>query len=275
MFDLQKQYFAFNIWDMDSIQAVINAAAACNCGVILQTSSRVAKSMELRSIRYFVSDYAERSHVYAYLHLDHCKELQLIRRVIDAGWDSVMFDGSDLPLYKNIVLTNQVCTYAHRFGVCVEAEVGQIPGTEEDMIDSEEIVARPEDIRAFLAQTDIDWLAAAIGTCHGLYHAEPKIHYDLLEEILSITEKPFVVHGGSGLAEQDFVRLLSYQGVKKINISTELKQAYRTGILRVWQEGLLAAEEFETLPVKETIISAVMTAAQKRMQLLNLKNEKE
>lgn len=268
IFENQRQYFAFNIWDEDSIRAVVDAAAASHCDVILQTSSRVFETMDGELIRQCADRCGERLGVRVYLTLDHCRDMDVIRRAVDLGWDCVMFDGSALPLERNIQLTNQACSYAHAHGVLVEAEVGQIHGVEDDIRVAQESVARVEDVYAFLQETDADWIAAAIGTSHGLYRAAPQIRYDILEQILSLTQRPFVVHGGSGLTARELERLLSYDGVRKINISTEIKQAYRTGILSAARKGLLEAEGFEAAPVKREIARAICATATEKMRLL-------
>ena len=171
-------------------------------------------------------------------------------------------------LEENIRLTNEICIYAHKKGVLVEAEVGPIPGVEDDIQNTENKTADSNDIRQFLAQTDIDLLAAAVGTCHGLYKEPPRIRHDLIEEIQRMTDKPFVIHGGSGLADEEIRKLLSHGNVKKINVSTELKQAYRAGILNAYKNGKLESCGFDVATVKQEIYSSLKQTAQHKMQLL-------
>lgn len=269
MFENNKQYFAFNIWDQDSIKAVMDAAAEYSRDIILQTSSRIFEKMEHRLIREFVTSYGIKKGIKAYLHLDHCRNLNLIKTAIECKWDSVMIDASHLPLNENITLTNQVCNYAHVRGVLVEAEVGQIQGVEDDIASDTEGIADIEEIKEFLSNTDIDTFAAAIGTSHGLYKKSPHIRYDLIEEIGIITEKPFVVHGGSGLTDSDFINLFLLPNVRKINISTELKQAYRTGILNAKEKGLLNYNGFDVSAVKEEIHKSIQKTAEFKIRLLD------
>lgn len=269
MFENNKQYFAFNIWDQDSIKAVMDAAAEYSRDIILQTSSRIFEKMEHRLIREFVTSYGIKKGIKAYLHLDHCRNLNLIKTAIECKWDSVMIDASHLPLNENITLTNQVCNYAHVRGVLVEAEVGQIQGVEDDIASDTEGIADIEEIKEFLSNTDIDTFAAAIGTSHGLYKKSPHIRYDLIEEIGIITEKPFVVHGGSGLTDSDFINLFLLPNVRKINISTELKQAYRTGILNAKEKGLLNYNGFDVSAVKKEIHKSIQKTAECKIRLLD------
>ncbi len=269
MFIHNKQYFAFNIWDQDSIKSVIDAAQKCSHDIILQTSSRIFEKMEWKLIREFVTDYSNRAGIKAYLHLDHCRDIELIKTAVDNKWDSVMIDASHLPLEENIAITNQVCDYAHPKGVLVESEVGQIQGVEDDIVSDKAGIADMEDIRRFLNNTNTDTFAAAIGTCHGLYKSTPNIRYDIIEQIGKITDKPFVVHGGSGLTDMDFKKLLSYGNVRKINISTELKQAYRMGILNAEEKGFLKSVGFDVSKVKDEIHHAIQKTAEHKLGLLD------
>ena len=268
MYSTDITRFAFNIWDCDSIQAVLDAAAMCNCEVILQTSSRIFEAMQQESIRYFVSYYSKKIGVNAFLHLDHCKSFGVIKHAVDMGWDSVMIDASSLPLEENIAMTNAVCNYAHQKGALVEAEVGEIHGVEEDIISEAAGVADITEISRFIRATDVDMFAAAIGTCHGIYKKKPNIHYDLIEQIERIVDKAFVIHGGSGLSDDDICTLLSYKNVRKINISTELKQAYRNGILQAEKMGALNGDGFEVTKVKKEIYTAIKAVAEHKMRLL-------
>lgn len=262
-----KQYFAFNIWDFDSVQAVLDAAKACGVDVILQTSSRVFEAMEQEAIRWFVTYYSNKLGVCAYLHLDHCRNLETIRKAVDLKWDSVMLDASHLPLCENIAMTQTAAKYAHQNGVLLEAEVGRIAGVEDDIQGANEI-ADFSDIVEFVANTDVDMLAAAVGTSHGQYRKPPNIHYDLISRLRDDVSKPFVIHGGSGLTDNDFKRLLSYENVKKINISTELKLAFRAGLCGAADKGLLRSSFFDVNPVRKEIYTSVRKAAEGKLRLL-------
>ena len=268
MFENGKKYFAFNIWDIDSIQAVIDAAELCACDVILQTSGRIFEKMDLETIRSFSKYYSKRKGINAYLHLDHCSKMDVLRQAIDAGWDSVMIDASRLSLKENIAFTNQTCQYAHKKGVLVEAEVGLIYGVEDNISIDSEGIANMEDIKYFLEETDIDMFAAAIGTCHGLYKKKPLIHYNMIGQIGAFTEIPFVVHGGSGLGDEVLMKLLEYENVKKINISTELKQAYIQGIRNVENDKYLELNGFDPLLIKEKIYISLKSTVENKMKLL-------
>ncbi|MCI6085238.1 class II fructose-bisphosphate aldolase [Selenomonas sp.] len=270
------QQFAFNVWDAESGKAVIEAAARQGRSVMLQTSARVFAAMDCAEFAAHVRAFARRRGVAMTLHLDHCKDRALLRAAVDAGWDAVMVDASSLPLAENIAMTNEVAAYAHAHGVRVEAEVGQIGKTGQAGDDASIPVASMDDIRAFLAQAHIDFFAAAIGTAHGLYHGTPVLHHDMIDAIGRLTPLPFVIHGGTGLSDAALLALLTHPNVKKINISTDVKQAYRRGILASIDEGLLhvtTGQGFEATRVTQRIFEEISNAAEAKLALLDAPKE--
>lgn len=263
-----EQYFAFNIWNIESAKAVIDAAAQLERNVILQTSSKAFLQADKEEMRFFVTNYAKNKGIHAYLHLDHCKEMNLIKEAVSFQWDSVMMDASELPIEENIRRTNEVSSIAKEYGVLVEAEIGQITGVEEEISVLEAGVARLQDVQDFLDGTDADMLAVAIGTAHGLYKGTPRLRYDLLGQIMKLTDIPLVIHGGTGLADDVLRRLLSYKNVKKINISTDVKLAYRQGIYESLENGNIEEAGFDPLKVTEAIHFSVCNMAKEKLMLL-------
>lgn len=227
---LGNMHFAFNVWDFESARAVIDAGAELSQDVIIQTSASIFKRLPVCVFSDFVNDYSKYKGVNAWLNIDHCKEKEILFMAIDSGWDIVMADGSSFSLEDNIRFTNDITSYAHKKGVLVEAEVGQVKGIEDDMDVRQAKIASKKSIELFLSSTNVDFIAVAFGNAHGEYNAEPDLHYDLVEYTTTITDKPFVVHGGSGLSDEVLLKLINIKGVKKINISTDLKMAYKRGI---------------------------------------------
>ena len=131
IYQKSEQYFAFNIWNIESAKAVIDAAAQMKKNVILQTSTEAFVQINKEEMRLFVSNYAKNKGIQVYLHLDHCKKIDLIKEAINYKWDSVMIDGSELPLEENIRITNKVCDITREYEIPVEAEIGRIPRAEE------------------------------------------------------------------------------------------------------------------------------------------------
>lgn len=262
------QYFAFNIWNIESAKAILDAASKVQQDVILQTSMKAFQLLDKKELRAFVNSYQRGKNIHAYLHLDHCREIASIETAITCGWDSIMLDASNQLLEENIRLTNRVSAIARKQGVLVEAEIGQIKGVEDNIKVAEAGIANLSDIQRFIANTEIDMLAAAIGTSHGLYQGAPKIHYDLIEKISDFTEIPLVVHGGTGLSQKTFQKLLSYKNIKKINISTDVKLAYREGIDKSIQKGYLEKDGFDPLNMVSQIHDSIEDMAIDKMKLL-------
>ncbi len=263
-----QQYFAFNIWSIESAKAVMDGAAALKKDVILQTSTKAYELLDKQELRAFVNSYAAKTGVHAYLHLDHCKKMDLINEAIRYGWDSVMIDASDQPLSENIRLTKIVCDSARVKNVLVEAEVGQIAGQEDEVSATEAGIARIDDVRTFLQNTCVDMLAVAVGTAHGLYKGTPNLHYDLINQVIHLSDIPLVIHGGTGLSDETFMRLLSYGNIKKINISTDVKLAYRRGIDESIQNGYMLKERFDPLKVNKRIHDAIEDMTVNKLKLL-------
>lgn len=265
----QKGMFAFNIWDINSAVAVIDGAVQCGKNIILQTSANVFKALNKRQFREFVSSYAKEVGIKVWLHLDHCRDIDLIRIAIEYGWDSVMIDASDKSLDENICLTNQIIAYAHERHTLVEAEVGQVKGVEDDIVAKQASIAARKDIDRFLAETDVDMIAVAFGNAHGAYEGKPKLQYDLVEYTVRRSNIPFVVHGGSGLPDEMLLRLLAIPQVKKVNISTEVKLAYREGILQASAKGLLEQKGFQATKVENCIHEAIVSMVESKLKLVS------
>ncbi len=222
---------AFNIINELSARAVIQASEELRAPVILQTSTATVKQIGVKSLIGFLKSLAENAGVPVSVHLDHCKDLNLCRACIDAGWSSIMIDASHLPLADNIAQTREIVLYAAGKKVSVEGELGAIGGVEDDISVSEDDarLATLESSVVFTKETGVDLFAPAIGTAHGLYKGEPKLSFERFEEIRRAVMQPLVVHGGTGLAPDVFKRLIGL-GAAKINISTALKIVYLSGI---------------------------------------------
>lgn len=162
------------------------------------------------------------------LHLDHGSSLESGISAIDAGFSSVMIDGSSLPLEENIKITKEVVSYAHERGISVEAEVGHI-GTTEDNMTKEETNATLEDCQILYENTDIDALAAALGSVHGFYKKEANLDFETMELINKSLPVPLVLHGGTGISD-DKIRMAISKGISKININTELQSVWSKAV---------------------------------------------
>ncbi len=227
---------AFNCNNMEIIQAIIAAAEAENAPVIMQASQGAIKYAGLDYITAMVRLSAERTRVPVALHLDHGTSFEQIVQCIRAGFSSVMIDGSRFPLAENIALTRKVLEVARAVGVSVEAELGKIGGTEDDIVVSkrEAFLTDPEEAGVFVRETGVDALAVAIGTAHGQYKGIPELDFPRLEKIKSIVKIPIVLHGSSGVPD-DAVREAISLGVCKVNIDTNIREAFTAAAREVLQ----------------------------------------
>jgi len=214
---------AFNIVDWVTMDAVLAAAAETRSPVIVQVSVKTVKVMGAKLIQLMFAEMAGKVPVPATLHLDHCPDRAVIEQCIDAGWNSVLFDASKLTYEDNMAQTKQVVEQAHQRGVAVEGELEAVKGVEDGVGDEygSAVVALDKAV-AFIRETKIDSFAPAIGTAHGLYKGTPKINFERVAEIIAAEPVPLVVHGGTGLSDETFSRLIRL-GTPKINISTQLK----------------------------------------------------
>lgn len=229
--EAQKQGYAvaaFNLVDFGTTKAMIKAAEELEAPVIVQVSAKTIKYYSHKEIVSWVRVLAEDSPSAVVLHLDHCKDIDMIRKCAESGWTSIMIDASDQPFEKNLELSKQVQEIADKHGVGLEAELGQILGVEDDMVVSEEEGSRltePEDAERFCRELDLAAFAAAVGTAHGYYKGEPKVGFDRIREINARTHVPMALHGGTGLDEAT-IRKCIEGGCAKINISTNLKHVF-------------------------------------------------
>ena len=214
---------AFNTHNLEMLPGMLRAAKEMGSPIIIQTSIDTAKYIGYNVLVNTVKTIADEEMVDAVLHLDHARDFNEIKAAIDAGYSSVMFDGSHLPFKENILKTRTVVEYAHAKGVSVEGELGTIGGTEEGIhvAENDKVYTKPEDAVEFVKSTGVDALAIAIGTNHGQYKSKTEVNIPLLKEIHSVVDVPLVIHGGTGVKEEDYPELIN-NGIRKFNVGTEL-----------------------------------------------------
>jgi fructose-bisphosphate aldolase class II len=228
---------AFNCNNMEIIQAIVQAAEEENSPVIVQASQGALKYAGLDYITALTRVAAEKTKIPVALHLDHGTSFEQVVKCIRNGFTSVMIDGSAYPLQENIALTNKVVEIARAVGVSVEAELGKIGGTEDDIsVDEREATfTDPNEAKQFVEATGVDALAIAIGTAHGVYKGEPKLDFARLEKIASIVKTPIVLHGSSGVPDEAITKAISL-GVRKVNIDTNLREAFVKKARQIMEE---------------------------------------
>ena len=219
---------SFNTPNLASIQAVIGAAEELDQPVILMHAQvheemGLCKMEEIAPVMLFMADSAS---VPVCVHLDHGTDLAYIKKGLDLGFPSVMYDGSELDTELNFANTSIAVEMANRYGASVEAEIGSMGAREsgEKGINNESIYTDPEAAKEFSYETGIDALACAFGTAHGIYLKEPKLDFERLERIHSLVDIPLVMHGGSGVSHADYKKVIEL-GIRKINYYTYMAKA--------------------------------------------------
>ena len=222
---------AFNVNNMEIIQAIAEAAGDLKAPVILQASQGAIKYAGVEYITSLVKTTAGLIDVPMALHLDHGTDFDEIMKCIRNGFTSVMIDASKHELEENIRLTKEIVRIAHSVGVSVEAELGKIGGTEDHIVvsEAEATYTDPEEARIFVEETGVDSLAIAVGTAHGVYKGEPKVDIERIKEIDRVVSVPLVLHGSSGVP-YDTLENAVKAGIRKINIDTDIRASFATSV---------------------------------------------
>ncbi len=239
MKDAQENSFAipaFNIDNLESALAVSQIMKETGLPVIVQTIPRTLNYGGISTYPALMRALMQECDDVDYaMHLDHGSSAELARECINAGFSSVMFDGSALPFEENIRLTSEVTAFAINEGVSVEGELGTIGGKEEGDTDLEASYTKVEEAVEFTKRTGVSTLAIGVGTAHGVYKGSPKINIKRIEEIHQAIDTPLVLHGASGLSDEVLKDCIK-AGISKINFATELRQAYTDGIKQGFSE---------------------------------------
>ncbi len=248
---------AFNVNNMEIVQAITEAADELKSPIILQCSAGARKYAKHAYLVHLVQAAIEETNIPIALHLDHGADFEVCKSCIDGGFTSVMYDGSSLPYEENIKIAKQVADYAHDKGVVVEAELGTLAGVEDDVAveHGSESYTQPEQVEDFVTRTGVDSLAIAIGTSHGAYKfkpgQKPQLRFDILEEVSRrLPGFPIVLHGASSVLPkyvdiinanggkmedaigipEDMLRQAAKSAVCKINIDSDLRLGLTAGI---------------------------------------------
>lgn len=210
---------AFSVGNMEMVKGAIQAAEELNTPIILQIAEVRLKHSPLALMGPMMVQAAKEAKVDVAVHLDHGLTMETVKKALELGFTSVMFDSSTYPFEENIERTRQVVELAKTYGATVEAELGLVGGSEDGSEDHGIRCTDPDDAKTFCERTGIDALAVAIGNAHGNYPVAPKLAFDVLEKIHEKTNVPLVLHGGSGITDEDFQKAISL-GIIKVNIAT-------------------------------------------------------
>ena len=226
---------AFNVENMEMVQAVIAAAEELKSPVMLQTTSSTLKyaSPEL----YFANAKAEaeKASVPVCIHLDHGKDFDISMKCLRAGYTSIMIDGSHEEFEENIRMTKEVADVCKAMGIPCEGELGKVGGKEDDVEAEGDAYTDPAEAKEFVERTGVTSLAVGIGTAHGVYKTTPVLNVERLSEIREMVDIPLVLHGASGLSDEAVRECIS-RGICKVNFATELRQAYTKAVKELLTE---------------------------------------
>lgn len=239
MLDAQAGHYAigaFNVENMEMVQAVAAAAEELKSPVIMQTTPSTVKYADLEYFYANAKAAAEKASVPIVIHLDHGSSFELAMRALRAGYTSIMIDGSHDSFEENIAVTKAVADACHPSGIPVEAELGKVGGKEDDLDGGEGGgYTVPAEAAEFVERTRVDSLAVAIGTAHGVYKGTPKLDVERLSEIREAVTVPLVLHGTSGVPDEAVQECIR-RGICKVNYATDLRIAFSKGVTEVLRE---------------------------------------
>lgn len=261
---------AFNIGNLETLNAVVAAAHKLKSPIILEASDGEANYMGIKELVALVKLKREETGLPIILNLDHGKDYETCQKAVEAGFDYVHIDTSKLPLEENIKAASQVSKMAHAQGVVVEGEMDHIEGSSEDHSKEEsetyqntQLYTNPQKARDFVAQTGVDVFASFVGNVHGMYASEKRLNLKLLSEIRRIIPNTMLsLHGGSGIDKDDIKQAVSL-GIVKINVNSELRIAYKMTL----QETLNASNEIALYKLTPPAIKAVQTVVESKINL--------
>lgn len=265
---------AFNVTNLGFIDTLIDAAVEQRSPIILQIAEVHLKYVDLEEIAPVIISAAKKVDIPVCFHLDHGQSLETVVKTIRAGFTSVMFDGSSLPLEENIAATKEVVKIANSVNVSVEGEIGHVGGETIGEVAptahaaSEEFFTKVEEAERFYRETGVDALALAIGNVHGFYKGDPNLDFKRLEDINKAVPIPLVLHGGSGISDEDFKKAIS-MGICKINYYTEMSAA---AVARIRQ---YLNEKPDVTSIPDVIIKGfdeIKNIVKKRLEVFGSKN---
>ncbi len=254
---------ATNFYNFETCCGIIQAASGLDQSLILQLTKSSIDYMGLKTAVKIASTVSENYDVKSWLHLDHCKSIELIKKCLDEGFDSVMIDASDKAFNENVSISRDVVKLAEAYNANVEAELGYVPKPEQEV--DNEMFTDPKLAEKFVSETGVNALAVAIGSKHGFYKGEPKLDFNRLKEIRNVTNACLVLHGGSGIAS-DSIREAINIGITKVNVATETKDTF----MRALKEILIDSDEIDLRKVFPEAINEVKTLIISKLNMVSM-----
>lgn len=256
----------FNVFGYEDAAMVIKVAEEIGAPVILMTNKDAVEHMDVKFYGALFSKMAEEARVPVCVHLDHAKNLDIIERAIEGGYTSVMYDGSQLPFEENIENTKKAVEMAKAKDVSVEAEIGSV-GYSDPNIQAKAVYTEPAEAKEFAEKTGVDALAVAVGTLHRMVVQNAEVQYDLLDEIEKVTNVPLVIHGSTGLKNEDLEKLAK-TSVAKVNIGTALRMVFGNTMREEMNSN---PEEFDRLKFFKKPMTNIAEVIREKYALLGYK----
>jgi fructose-bisphosphate aldolase class II len=256
----------FNTTDTDMLEAVIAAAEELNAPVVVGTAEILLPHGELKLIAPSIIAAAKRAKVPVVVHYDHGLTFDRCMEALKLGFSSIMFDGSLADGEGNTAATREIVKIAHSFGASVEGEIGHVGNADAGDESDTDMYTTPEEAEAFVKATGVDALAVAIGTAHGVYKTKPKLNIERLKEISERIDTPLVLHGGSGLSDDDFKNTIK-GGICKVNIFTDLCLAGS----KAMEDGLKAGLGY--LEIRKLKVKYIKEAVKAKIRLFGSENK--
>ena len=253
---------SFNTPNLENMIAVISAAEELNVPVIIMHAQCHEEYAPLDIVGPIMLLMAKRAKVPVCVHLDHCEDLDYLKRAIDIGFTSVMLDASSLPYDENVKMTKEAVCLAHPKNISVEAEIGVLGGREagnQKPLTKEEMYTDPDLAKKFVDDTNIDALACSFGTAHGIYKVKPELDFDRIQKINTLCNLPLVMHGGSGVSSEDYVKAIKC-GVRKINYYSYMSREGVYAAREILKKDITFYHElasYATSKMKEDVIRAL------------------
>jgi len=263
---MTKEYAvpAFNVFGYEDSKAVIAAAEELNAPVILATNKVAIAEMPIEVLGKMFTHLAEQATVPVVVHLDHGNDYETVAQALKSGYSSVMYDGSQLPFEDNVRTTREIVKMAHAFDIPVEAEIGSVGYTDPSM-GMKSTLTDVQEAKEFAGRTGVDALAVAVGTLHRMEEQTADIQYDLIEEIQALVNVPLVMHGSTGIPDEDLQKIVK-TNFGKVNIGTAIRMAFGKTLR---EEVTANPDTFDRIDLFKQPIQAVKEEAMKKIKLLN------
>jgi tagatose 1,6-diphosphate aldolase GatY/KbaY len=258
----KKGLLATNFYNLETLHGVLKAAHITNQPIILQLTKSSIDYMGIKTAVNLARTGLEEFGVEGWLHLDHGDSVDLVQRCLDAGFDSVMIDGSELSFEENIYISKEVVKRARAYNAHVEAELGYVAKLGQSH--SQEVFTQPDQAKKFVEETGVDALAIAIGTAHGFYKEEPNLQFEILSEIHNQVKATLVLHGSSGLPSPQIKEAI-LRGICKINLATEIKNIF----MKTLRNSLKNTEEIDLRKVFPIATGKVTELVKEKLEIIS------